>query len=208
MPEKDMDQREAWESFYSDNHRPWRGVSDLKDVPFPPGGHVLEVGCGNGKTALALSKKGYRVTGVDFSQSAIDMCLKNCPDAGDFLCASVTDLPFEDSSFDGAVAFHVLEHLEGDELTTAVNELFRVIRPGSHLLIKCFAKGDMRSEKGEAKGDSVVRGNGISYHYYEEDELRTVLHQFECASIRTVEERTRFGTVRRRIEADAVRPLD
>ena len=202
-----MDQREAWESFYSDNHRPWRGVSDLKEVPFPPGGRILEVGCGNGKTALALSKKGYSVTGVDFSRSAIEMCLSSCPDAGDFLCASVTDLPFDDSAFDGAVAFHVLEHLEGEELMKAVNELFRVVRPGSHLLIRCFAKGDMRSGKGEAKGDAVVRGNGISYHYYDEDELLSVLGPFECVTVRTVEDRTRFGTVRRRIEADMIRPL-
>ena len=136
------------------------------------------------------------------------MCRETIPSSGDFVCATVTSLPFESSSFDGAVAYHVLEHLTADEMVVAVNELRRVLRPGSHLLIRCFAKGDMRSEKGEAKGDSVVRGNGISYHYYEEEELVSALGPFECVSVDTVEERTRFGTVRRRIEADAIRPLD
>ncbi len=201
-----MDQREAWESFYEDNHRPWRGVSDIGDVPFPPGGKVLEVGCGNGKTAVAMSKKGYSVVAVDFSESAVRMCRDTIPDAGEFVCASFTSLPFDDSSFDGAIAFHVLEHLTDDELSIAVKELERVLKDGSHLLIKCFAKGDMRSEKGERVDDSTyIRGNGILYHYFEEQELVSRFSLFKVSSIMTVEDRTRFGTVRRRIEADLVK---
>ena len=97
------DQKDAWESFYSDNHRPWRGVSDIGDIPFPAGGRILEVGCGNGKTAVALSKKGFTVVGLDFSESAVMMCRETIPDAGDFVCASVTELPFDDSVFDESV---------------------------------------------------------------------------------------------------------
>ena len=200
------DQKEAWDSFYSDNHRPWRGVSDISDLPFPSGGKILEIGCGNGKTVLALSKKGYDVTGLDFSESAIGMCRKTIPDAGEFVCASVTELPFQDDSFDGAVAFHVLEHLTDADMDKAVSELGRVLRPGSHLLVKCFAKGDMRSEKGEMIDDStVIRGNGILYHYYEKEGLISKLGPFDCIHVAIKEEPTRFGTVRRRIEADFVR---
>ena len=194
------DQREAWDSFYSGNRRPWRGVSDIGDLPFPPGGRVLEVGCGNGKTAVALAKRGYRVTGMDFSQKAIDICRELILDA-DFVCASVLNIPFENGSFDGISAFHVLEHLTDEELDRASEELYRVMRNGGYLLVKSFAEGDMRAGKGTASGDSVIRGNGILYHYFTEDEITSKLSQFECVSIRTVEDKTRFGPVRRRIEA-------
>ena len=194
------DQREAWDSFYSGNRRPWRGVSDIGDLPFPPGGRVLEVGCGNGKTAVALAKRGYRVTGMDFSQKAIDICRELILDA-DFVCASVLNIPFENGSFDGISAFHVLEHLTDEELNKASEELYRVMKTGGYLLVKSFAEGDMRAGKGIVSGDSVIRGNGILYHYFTEDELTSKLSQFECVSIRTVEDKTRFGPVRRRIEA-------
>ncbi len=194
------DQREAWDSFYSGNRRPWRGVSDIGDLPFPPGGRVLEVGCGNGKTAVALARRGYRVTGMDFSQKAIDICRELILDA-DFVCASVLNIPFENGSFDGISAFHVLEHLTDEELNKASEELYRVMKTGGYLLVKSFAEGDMRAGKGIVSGDSVIRGNGILYHYFTEDELTSKLSQFECVSIRTVEDKTRFGPVRRRIEA-------
>ena len=175
-------------------------MSDIGDLPFPPGGRILEVGCGNGKTAVALAKRGYRVTGMDFSQKAIDICRELILDV-DFVCASVLNIPFENGSFDGISAFHVLEHLTEEELAKAAEELHRVMRDGGYLLVKCFAEGDLRSSKGTASGDSVIRGNGILYHYFTEDELLERLSLFECVSIRTVEERTRFGAVRRRIEA-------
>ena len=194
------DQREAWDSFYSGNRRPWRGVSDIGDLPFTAGGRVLEVGCGNGKTAVALAKRGYRVTGMDFSQKAIDICRELILDA-DFVCASVLNIPFENGSFDGISAFHVLEHLTDDELDKASEELYRVMKNGGYLLVKSFAEGDMRAGKGTASGDSVIRGNGILYHYFTEGEITSKLSQFECVSIRTVEDKTRFGPVRRRIEA-------
>ena len=194
------DQRVAWDSFYAGNRRPWRGVSDIGDLPFPQGGRVLEVGCGNGKTAVALAKRGYRVTGMDFSQKAIDICRELIMDA-DFVCASVLNIPFENGSFDGISAFHVLEHLTDDELTKAADELYRVMRKDGYLLVKCFADGDLRAGKGIADDDNVIRGNGILYHYFTEQELLDELSVFQCVSIRTVEEKTRFGGVRRRIEA-------
>lgn len=205
----DMDgQQEAWESFYSANRRPWRGVSKMS-APFPEGCRVLEIGCGNGKTVQALTEDGYSVTGLDFSPSAVEMCRSVIGRKAEFVCGDATNLPFDDDSFDGAVAFHVLEHLTPEELSKAVSEIARVVRPGSHVLVRCFSNRDMRSDKGERiDGSTVVRGNGIMYHYFEENELCQAFEGFDCADIRTAEERTRFGEIRSNIEADFVlKPL-
>lgn len=195
-----QDQREAWDSFYGSNVRPWRGVSDIGEAPFPEGARVLEIGCGNGKTAIALKESGFKVTAMDFSQAAIDSCsdIKGV----EFVCASVTEMPFPDDSFDGALTFHVLEHLTADELRTAVSEIGRVLRPGSYLSVRVFSADDMRSEKGTRLDDStVVRGNGIMYHYFTEEELREAFDCMDVVHIGTYAQNTRFGTVRSRIHA-------
>lgn len=196
------EQRDAWESFYSANNRPWKGVADLKEVPFREGSHILEIGCGNGKTAMALTDMGYKVTGIDFSGSAVEMCRKIVKGDAEFFCSDVMDMPFADDSFDGAVIFHVLEHLTEEQMKSAVNEILRVLKDDSPIMIKAFAKGDMRSDKGTRIDDStVIRGNGILYHYFTEDELCQLFSGCECENICTINETTRFGETRSRISA-------
>lgn len=199
-----MEQRNAWETFYEQNERPWRGSSDIGWISFPEGSSVLELGCGNGKTSSALVAAGYSVTGVDFSDAAVYNCKEMCP-GHRFICADVTELPFEDDSFDGAVAFHVLEHLDDAGMVKALDEIQRVLRNRSHLFVKVFSADDMRSMKGELVGkDTVVRGNGIRYRYFTESSLKDFFTSFEVLFTRKVQEKTRFDTIRSRIEAEFV----
>lgn len=201
------DQREVWDEFYRVNGRPWRGISDLGVLPFPANGRILEVGCGNGKTIAALTEKGYRTAGVDFSQAAIDSCRKQFDCDVDLQVASADRLPFGDQVFDGIVIFHLLEHLQSDELSRAVSESLRVLKCGCHIVVRVFSSDDMRSDKGRRMDDgTVVRGNGIRYRYFTESELRSLYSEGgEIVELRTKEEPTRFGGKRSRIEMDLIR---
>ena len=196
-----MDQAERWNALYRSQRRTWRGVTCLEGLPFAPGSRILEVGCGNGKTMSALKDSGYSVTGIDFSSEAVKAC-KELIDGAEVLCASVTGMPFEDGSFDGAVMFHVLENIDVPDVPNAVSELRRVLRPGSSVAVKVFSVEDMRSGKGTVvSDDTVVRGNGIRYRYFTEDSLKACFPDAECLSISTVRDATRFGETRSRIEA-------
>ena len=54
----------------------------------------------------------------------------------DFCClADITQLPFRDESFDGAVSGYTIQHIPDSQQGRAVEELYRVIRPGAHLCI-------------------------------------------------------------------------
>ncbi len=156
---------------------------------------VLDLGCGNGKTSEALLDIGAEVTGIDFSQPAVDSCISRFGDSACFVCGDVCRLPFDDNEFDAVFAFHVLEHLTEPELKIAVSEIGRVLRPGGRLCLKCFAEGDMRSE---GKAESVR--NGILYRYFSEELVRSVFSCFEVGSFTPVTEKTRFGTYRKRFE--------
>ncbi len=200
-----QDQRESWDRFYESNRRPWRGISSRDAYPFVESGRILEVGCGNGKTAAALAAAGYRVVGTDFSQTAIDTCTSNIKGDTSFVCCDACSLPFDDETFDGTVMFHVLEHLSQDEMAAAVSEAMRVTKKGSHILVRVFSSDDLRSGKGESVGDSTfVRGNGIVYHYFTEGEVLGLFSGSDVKSIVTVKESTRFGGDRCRIEADVI----
>ena len=92
----------------------WHQMDEiLKDQPKS----VLEIGKGTGILGALL--KHY---GIDYQSADIDPDLK--PDH----VASVTDLPFEDGSFDVLACFQVLEHIPYNFFSQAVAELLRVAR--------------------------------------------------------------------------------
>jgi len=74
------------------------------------GDSVLEVGCGTGVLAREVVKQvgpDGGVTGVDLSESMLGVARDICPDV-DFRQGNAMDLPFDDESFDIAIASFML----------------------------------------------------------------------------------------------------
>lgn len=186
-----MRQEELWDELYANQPRAWRGNTRIPD-PLGGRGDALDVGCGNGKTSLKLIDLGYRTVGVDFSSKAVESCRELLGSDGTFETASATELPFPDGSFDYITAVHVLEHLTDDELSVAASEFIRVLRPGGYVFTRTFTAGDLRSAK-RAEGD-------IRYIYRDAETMRSSFRDFSCISAELVEETTRFGAVRSRVE--------
>ena len=66
---------------------------------------VIDIGCGTGRHAIELTKRGYKVTGVDLSENQIKRAREKAKEAGltiDFQTQDARNLPF-DSAFDLAI---------------------------------------------------------------------------------------------------------
>jgi len=77
-----MTRRNEWEEFfnghapvYMDNSFTRNTVPEvefiLEELRLPPGSHILDMGCGTGRHAVELAKRGYQVTGVDISSGML-----------------------------------------------------------------------------------------------------------------------------------------
>ena len=117
---------------------------DFEQFPVGAGDRVLDMGCGGGRHAFELYKRGAEVVAFDMSFedlaevktmfAAID--LEGQAPAGATASAvrgTAYSLPFEDDSFDRIIAAEIMEHLPEDEL--AMSELFRVLKPGGLIAV-------------------------------------------------------------------------
>jgi ubiquinone/menaquinone biosynthesis C-methylase UbiE len=102
----------------------------LKRFDFDTNTKILDVGCGTGELMIDLGGK-YNIYGMDFSSVAIDFCKRR--GINNIRVGDITEIPFEDKTFDCVLALDILEHVENDRL--AICELNRVLRSGGKAII-------------------------------------------------------------------------
>jgi SAM-dependent methyltransferase len=95
----------------------------------PPGGHVLDYGCGAGELVRMLLEAGFDAQGCDIEWPGADYRWVELPEAGRLHYYEPGGrLPFADESFDLVVSDHVFEHVVPIE--RSIPEIERVVRAG------------------------------------------------------------------------------
>ena len=111
-------------------------------------GRVLDAGCGTGGNLAwwqrrADPKNGLLSTGIDLSPDALMFGSRR--GLTRLSRASISDLPFADSTFDGVLSLDVLYHLNVADDRRALAELARVTRPGGWVCVRVPAFDSLRS---------------------------------------------------------------
>lgn len=95
---------------------------------------VLDVGCGDGVLSYLIAKKNAAVSGLDYSEIAIEFAKEKIKEYSiDFKRGSAYELPFEDDCFDAVVSSDVIEHLE--DVPRYLSEIRRVLKDGGVAVI-------------------------------------------------------------------------
>jgi SAM-dependent methyltransferase len=100
---------------------------------------ALDAACGTGRYALKLAEAGARVAAADASEEMLAHARRKAAERQlgiEVRLGDLRQLPFGDASFDLVVCALALCHLP--ELTPAVQELARVLRPGGRAVISDF----------------------------------------------------------------------
>lgn len=115
---------------------------DFQRFRVAPGDRILDMGCGAGRHAFELYRRGAHVVafdqdadelaGVEKMFGAMRLAGEVPADAAaETVRGDALELPFPDDHFDAIIASEVLEHIPDD--MRAMRELLRVLRPGGRL---------------------------------------------------------------------------
>ena len=116
------------------------GASDNREFLEPgPGKRFLDAGCGASLAHYHLYRWESTYFGIDVSSGLIDAMNRfvrmNAISIGGLSVAELAELPFDDNSFDISGAIGVLEYSPADYVVRALSELYRVMKPGSRLVL-------------------------------------------------------------------------
>lgn len=138
---------------------PARALLDAAGVG--AGTRMLDVGTGPGTVAARAVDRGAVVTAVDAESSMVELAARAVP-AADVRQALLPELPFDDASFDAAVANFVVNHLGRPR--AGIAELRRVVRPGGRVAVTVWPQphsamqrlwGDVLAAAGLALPDDI-----------------------------------------------------
>ena len=141
----------------------------LRACPEPFRGRVLEVGAGTGWTSRTILETYPQVelTATDSDPRATDRFTRLQDHYGRRLHVQPADiytLPFDRGAFDMVVAFHVINHLA--DVTTAIQHLMRVVRPGGLVGILDSVKRDPVTAALEAEATLLVNKGETVYYLW------------------------------------------
>ncbi len=109
----------------------WRRRA-VREIRLAPRATIADIACGTGDFCRDLAKQGCCAIGVDFSMGML-AAAPQMPNDVAFVNADALELPFPDSSLDGATCGFALRNL------TAVPPLFaelaRTVRPGGRIVL-------------------------------------------------------------------------
>jgi SAM-dependent methyltransferase len=126
----------------------------------PYEGSVLDMGMGEGRNAVFLAQKGYKVTVVDLSSVAVKKSYLLAQEFGvkiKGVVASLKDYKISPGSFDAIICFYWVDR-------TMVEKIKTWLKPGGVLIYEAYTVR-------EKERDSSKRSDSISDNYLREQEL-------------------------------------
>lgn len=122
--------------------------NNIKDILIP--------GIGYGRNVKPFIDNNIEVTGIEISQTAINISRQNGIDNKIFH-GSVSNMPFENKLYDGVVSFALIHLLNEDERKKFINDCYNHLKPGGYMIFTAVSE----------KAPMYANGTKLAENYYE-----------------------------------------
>jgi SAM-dependent methyltransferase len=152
--------REAWNQRYADAELVWSADANrflVQEVADLPPGRALDLGAGEGRNAIWLAERGWRVTAVDFSGIGLQKARRLAEARGvevNWIEADLRSYPPARGAFDLVVLVYI--HLPGEERRSVVRRAADAVAAGGTLLVIGHDRSNIKEGYGGPQDPAIL----------------------------------------------------
>jgi SAM-dependent methyltransferase len=150
---------------------------------------ILIPGAGYGRNARLFVESGFEVTGIEISETAIQLAREN---GLDFPVhhGSVNQMPFDEAVYDGIYCYALVHLLNQKERRQFLNNCYRQLRSGGMMVFVAVSKANPKLY-GNGKLISKERfkiQNGLRVFFYDENSVMKEFGKFGLVEFQEIDE--------------------
>jgi len=165
---------EFWEKKFREKQEMWGfrpTISAIKAAEFFSGNRVKNVlipGIGYGRNAQVFINKGLNVTGIEISETAIDLAVKNFGESLKIYHGSVKDMPFDSERYDGIFCHALIHLLDEAERAEFIKNCYDQLADNGYMVFTLISKAAPTYGQGERLSDDrYEQFGGVQMYFYD-----------------------------------------
>jgi SAM-dependent methyltransferase len=149
---------------------------------------VLIPGIGYGRNAKIFLENGMTVTGIEISQTAIDLAQKHFGNDLTIYHGSVTEMPFDNKLYDGVFCYGLIYLLDNKERKKLIEDCYNQLAENGIMIFTAITKDAQTYGQGiQISKDRFEMYGGVTIFFYDKE---TINEEFGIAGLFEVTEVT------------------
>ena len=165
---------EFWELSFRDKQEMWglkptdSAISTLELFEKYGLNKILIPGFGYGRNAKIFTDNGFKVTGIEISETAINLAKKHYGDNIKVYLGSVSSMPFDQELYDGIFCYALIHLLSAEERIKLIKDCYNQLQPSGYMVFIAISKMDRRFGEGkEISKDTFETKHSVTLFFYD-----------------------------------------
>lgn len=149
---------------------------------------ILIPGIGYGRNAKIFIDNGIDVTGIEISQTAIDLARQNGIGIP-IHHGSVTDMPFDDKLYDGIFCYALIHLLDKEQRAKLIEACYNQLKPNGYMIFTAVSKKAPMYGKGKRLSeDWFETTHGVRLFFYDVDSIKEEFGKYNLVEVSGIDE--------------------
>lgn len=186
---------EFWEEAFKDRQEMWGwepagSVSQTVEL-FKKYGirDILIPGIGYGRNAKIFIDNGFKVTGIEISETAIDLANKQFWKSLKIHHGSVGAMPFDQELYEGIFSYSLIHLLNDEERKKLIDDCYNQLKTNGYMVFVTISKKDFRYGQGvEISKDTFEPWKGLRLFFYDSDSIQLEFGAYGLVAAEEIDE--------------------